>query len=111
TQWVENRLRIHPLRWIGFGLLIAAATGLGAWAFDRPFLTSYFSYADLPVLGKIPVASALLFDIGVALLVVGATGLIRGALARRSTRGQRAAPKRAAKAGDAVAATGTAGGA
>ncbi|HLT78877.1 MAG TPA: monovalent cation/H+ antiporter subunit A, partial [Ferrovibrio sp.] len=111
TQWVENRLRIHPLRWIGFGLLIAAATGLGAWAFDRPFLTSYFSYADLPVLGKIPVASALLFDIGVALLVVGATALILVALAHQSIRGQRAAPKQAAKAGDTVAATGTAGGA
>ncbi|WP_376961537.1 monovalent cation/H+ antiporter subunit A [Azospirillum sp. A26] len=94
TQWVEARLRVLPMRWMGIGLLLAAGTGLGAWMFDRPFLTSYFAYSQTPVLGKVPVASALLFDIGVFALVVGATILILIALARQSLRGHRAAAPR-----------------
>ncbi|MBK1836243.1 monovalent cation/H+ antiporter subunit A [Azospirillum sp. YIM B02556] len=94
TQWVEARLRVLPMRWMGIGLLLAAGTGLGAWAAGRPFLTSYFAYSQIPVLGKIPVASALLFDIGVFALVVGATILILIALARQSLRGHRAAAPR-----------------
>ncbi|CAO3403658.1 monovalent cation/H+ antiporter subunit A [Azospirillum palustre] len=94
TQWVEARLRVLPMRWMGIGLLLAAGTGLGAWMFDRPFLTSYFAYSQIPVLGKVPVASALLFDIGVFALVVGATILILIALARQSLRGHRAAAPR-----------------
>ncbi|CAO3421753.1 monovalent cation/H+ antiporter subunit A [Azospirillum endophyticum] len=94
TQWVEARLRVLPMRWMGVGLLLAAGTGLGAWAAGRPFLTSYFAYSQIPVLGKIPVASALLFDIGVFALVVGATILILIALARQSLRGHRASAPR-----------------
>jgi multicomponent K+:H+ antiporter subunit A len=90
TWWVEHRLRVQPLRWIGLGLLIAATTGLGALVFGRPFMTSSFSYADLPVIGQVPMASALLFDIGVFALVVGATALMLIALAHQSVRGHRA---------------------
>ncbi|HEY0832902.1 MAG TPA: monovalent cation/H+ antiporter subunit A [Azospirillum sp.] len=94
TQWIEARLRVVPLRWMGLGLLLATGTGLAALAFGRPFLTSYFAYAELPVLGAVPVASALLFDIGVFGLVVGATMLTLIALARQSVRGHRAAAPR-----------------
>src|SRR3546814_12601318 len=83
---VETRLRVRPLPWIGFGLLGAVATGIGAWLFGYPFLTSWFRYLELPVLGSIPLASALLFDLGVFLLVVGATALILIALAHQSIR-------------------------
>ncbi|MFC3127766.1 hydrogen gas-evolving membrane-bound hydrogenase subunit E, partial [Pseudoroseomonas globiformis] len=92
TRWVEDHLRVHPLRWMSFGLLIAAATGLGALIFGQPFLTSYFAYADLGVLGKLPMASAVLFDLGVFGLVFGATVLILIAIAHQSVRSQRAAP-------------------
>jgi len=94
TQWVEARLRVLPLRWMGLGLLLATGTGLAAWAFGRPFLTTYFSYAELPLVGTVPVASALIFDIGVFALVVGATMLTLIALARQSVRGHRAAAPR-----------------
>ncbi len=94
TEWTENHLHmLRPQRWLGLGLLLAAGTALGAWFFDRPFMTSYFAYADLPVIGKIPMASALLFDIGVFALVVGATLLMLVALAHQSVRGQRAAER------------------
>jgi multicomponent K+:H+ antiporter subunit A len=90
---VEARLRIHPLNWIGLGLLFAAGTGAAALPFGRPFLTSYFSYADLPGIGALPLASAMLFDLGVFALVVGATALILVALAHQSIRSDRIPPR------------------
>jgi multicomponent K+:H+ antiporter subunit A len=72
--------------------LLAAGTGTAAIMFGKPFLTSYFAYADLGWLGKLPVASALLFDLGVFGLVFGATVLILIAIAHQSVRSQRAAP-------------------
>ncbi len=89
ARWVEARLRVLPVRWIGAGLLIAAATGTGAVWFGRPFLTSAFAYVELPVLGKVPMASALLFDLGVFALVLGATVLVLIALAHQSLRAPR----------------------
>ena len=51
---------------------------------------------DLPVVGQVPTASALVFDIGVFALVVGATLLMLVALAHQSVRGHRATPRRPA---------------
>jgi multicomponent K+:H+ antiporter subunit A len=92
TRWVEDHLRVHPLRWMATGLLLAAGTGAAALAFGRPFLTSYFAYADLGWLGRLPMASAMIFDIGVFALVFGATVLMLIAIAHQSVRSQRAAP-------------------
>ena len=86
TRSVELRLRVRPVSWMGAGLLLAVATGAGAWWFGYPFLTSWFRYLDLPVFGEVPVATALLFDLGVFLLVVGATALILIAIAHQSIR-------------------------
>lgn len=86
ARWVEDRLEIRPAAWIGVGLLIATLGGAGAWLFGQPFLTSYFQYAELPLLGRLPIASALLFDLGVVVLVVGATVMMLVALAHQSLR-------------------------
>ena len=91
TVWVEDRLRILPVVWIGGGLLLAALTGTASILLGDPFLTSYFRYADLPLIGKVPLASAALFDVGVFGLVVGATVLMLIALAHQSIRRLRAA--------------------
>ena len=48
----------------------------------------------MPLIGEVPTASALLFDIGVFALVIGATMLMLIALARQSVRGHRAAAPR-----------------
>jgi multicomponent K+:H+ antiporter subunit A len=90
TNWVETRLRVLPVRWMGVGLLLAGGTGAAAWVFARPFLTSHFSYAEVPLIGRVPMASALVFDLGVFCLVVGATVLILIALAHQSVRSHRA---------------------
>ncbi|MFA5537641.1 MAG: monovalent cation/H+ antiporter subunit A [Gemmobacter sp.] len=89
VRWVEARLRILPIRWIGFGLLIATATGVGSWLFGYPFLTAHAQYIDLPLIGRVPAASALLFDLGVFALVVGATILFLIAIAHQSLRSAR----------------------
>jgi multicomponent K+:H+ antiporter subunit A len=86
ARWVEERLRILPVRWIALGLLFAMGTGLGAMLFGYPYLTSWFRYTDLPFVGPVPTASVLLFDLGVFGLVVGATVLILIAIAHQSLR-------------------------
>ena len=86
TRWAESHIAIRPFRWIGVGLLLAAATGIGAWLFAHPFLTSHTAHLDLPVLGELHVPSAFFFDLGVFSLVVGATGLMLIALAHQSVR-------------------------
>jgi multicomponent K+:H+ antiporter subunit A len=74
--WTQSRLpaNMHPL--IAAGMLIAAATGLASWLFGYPFLTSTFDYFHLPLIGEFELASAMAFDLGVYLVVVGATLLI-----------------------------------
>jgi multicomponent K+:H+ antiporter subunit A len=79
---------------MGIGLLIAVLTGAGAWLFDRPFLSSSFSYGEIPLIGAVPLASALLFDLGVFALVVGATVLMLIAIAHQSIRSHRVPPGR-----------------
>ena len=83
---IEARLEIRPIIWIGVGLLVVIATGAAAMVFGAPFLTSAFSYEVLPILGRVPLASALVFDLGVVLLVLGATVLMLVALAHQSLR-------------------------
>ena len=90
TVWVEDRLRILPVNWIGLSLLLAAATGMASWLFGYPFLTSRSEYVELPLIGAVPAASAIVFDLGVFGLVVGATVLMLIALAHQSIRKLRA---------------------
>ncbi|GGX78484.1 monovalent cation/H+ antiporter subunit A [Massilia dura] len=92
TDWVESRLRLRPHRWIGWGLLCACGTGLGAWLFGYPFLTSHTAHVALPLLGELHVPSAFAFDLGVFLVVVGTTMLILVALAHQSLRSRRVPP-------------------
>lgn len=94
ADWVEARLRILPMRWVGAGLILAVSVGAGAWLFDRPFLSSTFSYLDVPLIGQVPMASAFLFDLGVFALVVGATVLMLIAIAHQSVRSRRAPTRR-----------------
>ena len=86
TRWAETRLEVRPLRWIGVGLLVAAASGAGSWLFAHPFLTSHTAHVELPLLGPLELPSAFLFDLGVFSLVVGASVLMLVALAHQSLR-------------------------
>jgi len=71
--WVGTRIGSDFRGLIGWGLLVAGATGVVSGFFGAPFLTSTHAYLPLPIVGAIPLASAALFDLGVFLAVVGAT--------------------------------------
>jgi multicomponent K+:H+ antiporter subunit A len=87
-QWVEQRLRTDFRAWIGCGLLIAGGAGIGSWFLGAPFLTSTYAYWTVPVLGSVPLASAVVFDLGVYLTVVGATMLALVSIGRVSAKGE-----------------------
>lgn len=70
---VTNILPIDYKIMIAIGLLFAIGTGLGSFLFDVPFLTHAFDDFTLPLLGKTSLHTAVLFDIGVYLVVVGST--------------------------------------
>ncbi len=71
--WTSERLKVDMHWVIGSGLLIATATGLVSMGLGYPFLTTTFTYLNWPVVGKFEIASAIAFDLGVFLVVVGAT--------------------------------------
>ncbi len=96
SAWVDARTRTDPRAWIGAGLLIAAATGAASWWFGAPFLTSTYDYPWLPGVGGVPLASASVLDLGVYLVVTGATMVMLLSITRigRSARAERwAAPE------------------
>jgi len=76
VSWTHERLPAHTHPWIASGLVIALLTGLASWFFGRPFLTSAFGHITWPLVGDFELASAMAFDLGVYLVVVGATLLI-----------------------------------
>ena len=83
--WMKQRMPINYIGLIASGLFIAILSGLGSWAFDRNFLTTWFDYFKLPWIGKFELASAMVFDFGVYLAVIGATLLILANLGKLTT--------------------------
>lgn len=74
THDIESVRKNIPLDFkvvAAIGVLISILTGVGAWIFDESFLTQGFGYFDLPIFGKTELATAVLFDVGVALAVIG----------------------------------------
>lgn len=80
--WTQDRQRIEYHTLIGFGVIIAGLTGVGAWVFGAPFLTSSYTYVNLPPIEEFELATAMLFDLGVFLTVLGAVMLMLYSLSR-----------------------------
>lgn len=70
---VKAILPFDYIKVIAVGLLFSVGTGTGALLMDMPFLTHAFTYVDLPLLGKTSLHTAVLFDTGVFLVVIGVT--------------------------------------
>ncbi|WP_252107456.1 MULTISPECIES: monovalent cation/H+ antiporter subunit A [unclassified Halomonas] len=85
VEWTQQRLDFPFQPVAVVGVAVATLTGLGSWLFGHPFLTSAFGYFSLPVVGKFELATALLFDLGVYLAVVGATLMILANLGKVTT--------------------------
>lgn len=84
VTWTQTRQPLSYHAIAGWGVLLAGLTGLGSWAFGYPFLTSSFGHFEIPLIGEIELATALFFDLGVYLAVVGATLLILSNIAHVS---------------------------
>ncbi|MBL1266745.1 MAG: monovalent cation/H+ antiporter subunit A [Halomonas sp.] len=85
VAWAQERLDFPFQPVAVIGVAIATLTGLGSWLFGHPFLTSAFGYFSLPLIGTFELATALLFDLGVYLAVVGATLMILANLGKVTT--------------------------
>ncbi len=72
----SRRLGFNKHALIAMGVIIATATGLGSMVLGYPFLTSTFTHLHWPIVGEFEIASAMLFDLGVFLVVVGSTAMI-----------------------------------
>lgn len=70
---VAEILPVDYKLFIASGLLLSVLTASGALLFGVPLLTHAFTYVDLPLLGHISLHTAVLFDLGVYLVVVGVT--------------------------------------
>ncbi len=91
--WAQERVRIPYHTFIGMGVLIAGLTGIGAWFAGYPFLTSWYGYFHFPPIEEFELASAIAFDLGVFLTVVGAVMLALYSLSRIARRtGERVDP-------------------
>ncbi len=86
-EWADRRNRVTRHGLIAWGVIIAAATGIGAIAFGAPVFSTAYDYFHLPAVGEFELATALFFDLGVAITVFGAVML---ALAELSNVAQRA---------------------
>jgi len=62
-------LRLDPRVLIGSGVLMAAISGMVAWAAGNPYLTAVWGKITWPVIGKL--GTPLFFDIGVYFVVLG----------------------------------------
>nr|WP_298410791.1 monovalent cation/H+ antiporter subunit A [uncultured Halomonas sp.] len=85
VEWTQQRLdfQFQPVAVVGVG--IATLTGLGSWLFGYPFLTSSFGHFHIPLVGDVELATALFFDLGVYLTVIGATLMILANLGKITT--------------------------
>ncbi|RUO76566.1 monovalent cation/H+ antiporter subunit A [Idiomarina tyrosinivorans] len=86
VDWVKDRFNVNYQSLMSFGVMISLFTGLGSWYFERPFLTSWFTHIHWPVVGEFEFATAMLFDLGVYLTVIGATMMILTNFGKMTTR-------------------------
>ncbi|MDM5230050.1 Na(+)/H(+) antiporter subunit B [Lysinibacillus pakistanensis] len=70
---VRHVLPINYTYLTAIGLLLALATAAFPMFLGKPFFTHFFDYFNLPLLGKQSLHTAMLFDSGVYLVVVGVT--------------------------------------
>jgi multicomponent Na+:H+ antiporter subunit A len=86
---VDRIIGLEEQVFLGAGLLVAFATGVAGWLLGDAFLYGAKVTVDVPVMGTLNATSALVFDIGVDLVVIGLVlSLLRslGAAADRDVR-------------------------
>ena len=75
---VDRLLPVRATTLLGLGLVVAVMTGFGGYVWGDTFGESADWTFSLPAFGEVKLVTALFFDIGVYLVVVGmAAGMIR----------------------------------
>ena len=75
----RRALRVDPLAIAGFGVVIAALSGLASAFTGSPFMTSIWAYLPLGET-TVPLSTPMVFDIGVYAVVFGTISAIALAL-------------------------------
>ena len=71
VEEARSLLRVNTISLLGVGLLLALASGLLSLVHGEAFMTGLWFHHPVPVLGKL--GTPVVFDIGVYLVVLGAT--------------------------------------
>lgn len=77
---LEEALPIDASRILGAGLFISTSMAVIPLFFERPVLSTAYEKVSVPLIGDVSLPSALVFDLGVYLIVVGLTLLILNSL-------------------------------
>ncbi len=67
----SDLLRVHPRQLVGLGLVVALTAGTMGLVFGDAFLDGLWKTFEPPGMGEIKVGTPLLFDVGVAMVVLG----------------------------------------
>lgn len=67
---------VRPLTLLGLGLLLAVVVALAPMAAGGGFLDQPFTEVVLPVFATVKLTAAFVFDVGVAMLVVGVVAAV-----------------------------------
>jgi len=77
---LKQLIKIDPCTLLSWGLLIALVAGLLPIFIDHPFLSGEWVTFHLPRFGEIHLGTPMLFELGVYLVVIGATMTIINSL-------------------------------
>lgn len=78
-EGVRRALRVHPVTFAGFGLLLAGASGFVSYVRELPYLTGLWWIVDLGG-SELALSTPGLFDIGVYFVVFGTVSAVALAL-------------------------------
>lgn len=78
---MEHIIRVNFQVVLAIGLLLAVTTGVGSLFVGAPFLTHTFAEFHFPIFGNVELATAMIFDFGIFLTVIGVTMTIILAIA------------------------------
>lgn len=70
-DYVQSLLPVNYINVVTIGLVLAAGVGFAPLLSGLPFLTSAFRTYSLPLIGAVELSSAVVFDVGVFLVVTG----------------------------------------
>lgn len=86
---IRRRLRVDFLRAIFYGILLSVGAGLVGMVLGNYFQQGFWWSIDLRGIAHIEISTALIFDIGVYIVVVGVASSIVMAMAEESEREDR----------------------